>query len=86
MSEEIKYRWIYKTHVKSNGKSYDIYVVYINDQYKYSSKHLQYAIDFVLNFAQKNNIDLSQIIKSKKHPRIQLKTTQNENKVKNRTR
>jgi hypothetical protein len=73
MSEEIKYRWIYRRIVKYKNKCYVIYVVKIKDKYRYSSTCLQNSIDYVLNFAEKNSIDLKQIIKSEKHTRIYIR-------------
>jgi len=66
----MKYRWIYKTIVNSNGKRYTNYVVYIKDEYKYSSRVLANCESYVLNYARKHEIEEKKILKNGKHPRI----------------
>jgi len=66
----MKYRWIYETIVNSNGKSYTNYVVYIKDEYKYSSRVLANCESYVLNYARKHEIEEKKILKNGKHPRI----------------
>jgi hypothetical protein len=52
-----KLRWIYKTIIKSHDKyEYEYFYVRINGQYKYCTQDLKTAEDFVIRYAEKNNI------------------------------
>lgn len=66
----MKYRWIYKTIVNSNGKKYTNYVVYIKNEYKYCSRVLANCESYVLNYARKHEIEEKKILKTGKHPGI----------------
>ena len=57
ISMEIKLKWIYPTKVKNKyGYIYNYFYVRRNRQYLYSSQRLEDAQDFVIRYAQKNNI------------------------------
>ena len=66
----MKYRWIYERKVKYKDRVYTNYVVYINDRYRYSSTILDYAIQFVFNYADKHGIEPFKVLKTGKHPRV----------------
>ena len=57
ISMEIKLKWIYPTKVKNKyGNIYNYFYVRRNRQYLYSSQRLEDAQDFVIRYAEKNNI------------------------------
>lgn len=54
---QIKLRWIYPTKVKNKyGDIYEYYYVRRNRQYLYCSQNKKDAEDFVLRYAEKNNL------------------------------
>ena len=54
---EKQLKWIYPTKVKNKyGTIYEYFYVRRNRQYLYSSQRLEDAQDFVIRFAEKNNI------------------------------
>ena len=54
---EKQLKWIYPTVVKNKyGNVYRYFYVRRNRQYLYSSQRLEDAQDFVIRFAEKNNI------------------------------
>lgn len=54
---EKQLKWIYPTKVKNKyGTIYEYFYVRRNRQYLYSSQRLEDAQDFVIRYAEKNNI------------------------------
>ena len=60
----MKYRWIRKQCTKANGKEYFFYAVKIKDIHRYSSNNLEHCIEYVKNFAKKNNIPEDRILRN----------------------
>ncbi len=51
------YRYIYRITVVSRyGVPYDYFNVRINREYKYCTRYLKHAEEFVLRYAEKNNL------------------------------
>lgn len=68
----MEYRWIIKQCTKAKGKEYHFYSVKIKDRYRFSSKNLDNCIQFLLHFAEQNNIPKHELIKkNSKHLKFQ---------------
>jgi len=64
MQQEIKYRWIYRDIRSYKNSTYIRYVVQIKRKHMYSSTVLNHCVDFIFNYAKKNNICQSKILKN----------------------